>query len=157
MYQAKCTAVRGGMHKPARVPVQTTCELGYEVGNIYATMRPRAPEALDLLGNKFQDHFTLTNDVIQGVFKAKTKRALATLAGETQKAVCIVWAVDVELSREQKGRLDQIMENCQPRGKNEPGWWLWNGVTALCTPWDVLPCCGSFAQSSHSGYKYPWS
>lgn len=137
--------------------VQASTEVDYRVGHLYAVLKPDAPKVLDWLRSKFI--FDLAFYPIEICMEDLRDEAYDLTETNTDMFVTFVWSnPSMHLSAAQTSTLAKIVQMIQPDKGHEPGWWLWNGESASCVPWETVSRSdgGIFARSASSEYKYPW-
>lgn len=148
--------------------MQGSLEHQGQVGNFYAILAPHAPAALDALEEEFSAEVHSKADHLLGLLSMteldEQIYSIMEMLVEANRAVAIVWARrGMCLTDAQHEVLSQLMSALQLPANLEPGWWLWDGTTAVCTPWypnmasDPGDGLAKFAQSDNPHYRYPWS
>lgn len=137
------------------------------VGNLYVVLHPQASAALDMLHTEFKDDLQDSHQTLF-LWEHNDLHRLAAagmepliVGAEASTIVTIAWACDEKLSLVQQQLLSVIMTQMQPEDVAEPGWWLWDGSSAKCRPWEIgfpdLAHHSSFAKADCHTYAYPWA
>ncbi|KAK9811971.1 hypothetical protein WJX73_004209 [Symbiochloris irregularis] len=140
--------------------VRASAEVRDEVGQLHAVLSSGAPAVLDWLHDRAQDN--LLQEVMAHIKDGLQELVTAALDGvdvNIEMFVTFIWTSrSLTLSADQQATLARIVEHMQPINCHEPGWWLWNGETAFCIPWDRVTRDdgGTFARAYCPKYKYPW-